>query len=121
MSLLSEAMENCILMDKRTTADGYGGYNTNYVPGAKFDAAIVRDTSLQARTAEKQGVKDIYTITTKKVLKLAFGDVFMRLSDGKCFKVTTNSDDRKTPKSATLDMRQVNAEEYTLAGGVEDE
>lgn len=121
MSLLLESMESCIIMDKRTTADGYGGYDTTYVPGAKFDAAIVRDTSLQARVAEKQGVKDLYTITTKKVLKLAFGDVFQRVSDGKYFKVTTNSDDRKTPESATLNMRQVNAEEYTLAGGIEDE
>lgn len=121
MSLLSEAMENCIMMDKHTSSDGYGGYVTTYTPGAEFTAAIVRDTSLHARVAEKQGVKDIYTITTKKVLKLAFGDVFMRLSDGKYFKVTTNSDDRKTPESATLDMRQVNAEEYSLAGGVEDE
>jgi hypothetical protein len=121
MSLLSESLENCIMMDKRTAADGYGGFVTTYFPGAEFDAAIVRDTSLQARTAEKQGVKDLYTITTKKVLKLAFGDVFKRLSDGKYFRVTTNSDDRKTPESATLNMRQVNAEEYTLAGGIEDE
>lgn len=121
MSLLLDAMENCILMDKHTSSDGYGGYITTYTPGAKFDAAIVRDTSLQARTAEKEGVKDIYTITTKKVLILSFGDVFQRLSDGKYFKVTTNSDDRKTPNSSTLDMRQVNAEEYSLAGGVGDE
>jgi uncharacterized protein YdbL (DUF1318 family) len=121
MSLLSELMESCILMDKRTTSDGYGGYITSYVPGAEFEAAIVRDSSLQARVAEKQGVKDLFTITTKKVLKLAFGDVFQRQSDGKYFKVTTNNDDRKTPECATLDMRQVNAEEYSLAGGVEDE
>lgn len=121
MSLLSEGMKSCIMMDKRTTTDEYGGFDTKYVPGAEFDSAIVRDTSLQARTAEKQGVKDIYTVTTKKVVKLAFGDVFQRKSDGKYFKVTTNSDDRKTPESSTLDMRQVSAEEYSLAGGVIDE
>ena len=28
MSLLSEAMENCIMLDKRTSSDGgYGGYS----------------------------------------------------------------------------------------------
>lgn len=117
MSLLSESMENCIMMDKRTSLDEYGGFVTEYVPGAEFQCAVVRDTSINAKVAEKQGVKDVYTITTPKVLKLSFGDVFKRLSDNKAFKVTTNSDDRKTPASATLNMRQVSAEEYVLPGG----
>lgn len=119
MSLLSEAMEECVMMDKRTSLDEYGGFVTEYVPGAEFQCAIVRDTSLQGKIAEKEGVKDIYTITTEKSLILSFGDVFMRMSDGNLFKVTTNSTDRKTPASASLNMRQVSAEEYKLpTGGV---
>ena len=117
MSLLSESLENCIMMDKRTSLDEYGGFVTEYVPGAEFQCVIVRDTSINAKVAEKQGVKDVYTITTPKVLKLNFGDVFKRLSDNKAFKVTTNSDDRKTPESATLNMRQVSAEEYIIPTG----
>lgn len=114
MSLLSEAMENCIMLDKRTTADGYGGYITSWVEGAEFQAAIVLDNSIEARLAEQQGVTALYTITTKKAVNLQYHDVFKRFSDGKIFRVTSDGDDKKTPNSANLNMRQVSAEEWIL-------
>lgn len=115
MSLLSDAMETCVLMDKRTEADGYGGYRTVYVAGASFQAAIVFDTSIQARVAEKQGVTSLYTVTTPRALTLEYHDVFKRLRDNKIFRVTSDGDDKFTPASTALDMRQVTAEEFTLA------
>jgi len=116
MSLLDQAMETCVLMDKRTVPDGYGGYRTEYVAGTSFDAAIVFDTSIQARTAEKQGVTSLYTVTTPRALTLEYHDVFRRVRDGKVFRVTSDGDDKYTPASATLDMRQVTAEEIELNG-----
>lgn len=116
MSLLEQAMEPCVLMDKRTVPDGYGGYRTEYVAGASFDAAIVFDTSIQARTAEKQGVTSLYTVTTTRSLTLEYHDVFKRVRDNKIFRVTSDGDDKYTPASATLDMRQVTAEEFKLNG-----
>jgi len=116
MSLLEQAMEPCVLMDKRTVPDGYGGYRTEYVAGAPFDAAIVFDTSIQARTAEKQGVTSLYTVTTPRALTLEYHDVFKRVRDNKVFRVTSDGDDKYTPASATLDMRQVTAEEFKLNG-----
>lgn len=114
MSLLDEAMEKCIMIDKRTVSDGYGGYTTEWVDGAEFTAAIVLDSSLQAKVAEQQGVTGIYTITTRKALNLQFHDVFRRKSDGKIFRVTSDGDDKHTPASAGLNMRQVSAEEWSL-------
>ena len=114
MSLLSDALENCIMLDKKTVADGYGGYISTWVDGAEFDAAIVLDTSIEAKRAEKEGVTGIYTVTTSKALNLQYHDVFRRSSDGKIFRVTSDGDDKKTPSSAGLNMRQVSAEEYTL-------
>lgn len=114
MSLLSEAMENCILLDKTTQADGYGGYITAWVEGAEFQAAIVFDTSIEARAAEQQGVTSLYTVTTSRALTLQYHDVFKRQRDGKIFRVTSDGDDKYTPASATLDMRQVTAEEWSL-------
>lgn len=114
MSLLSEAMTDCMMYDKRTVADGYGGYTTEWVEGAEFQAAIVLNNSMEARVAEKQGVTALYTITTSKALNLQYHDVFKRIEDGKIFRVTSDGDDKKTPKSATLDMRQVSAEEWEL-------
>lgn len=114
MSLLSEAMESCIIMDKQTTSDGYGGYITSWVDGADIDAAIVLDTSMEARVAEQAGVTALYTITTKKNVNLQYHDVLRRLRDGKIFRITSDGDDKHTPASAGLNMRQVTAEEWTL-------
>lgn len=116
MSLLEQAMDDCVLMDKRTEADGYGGYRTVWTEGADFQAAIVFDTSIQARTAEKQGVTSLYTVTTSRALTLEYHDVFKRMRDGKVFRVTSDGDDKFTPASATLNMRQVTAEEWGLDG-----
>lgn len=114
MSLLDEAMTSCVILDKRTEADGYGGYRTVWSDGAEFNAAIVLDTSMEARIGEKQGVTALYTITTTKALNLQYHDVFRRLKDGKIFRVTSDGDDKYTPASATLNMRQVSAEEWSL-------
>lgn len=117
MSLLSDAMEACTMLDRQTVADGYGGYTTVYVEGAPFEAAIVFDTSMEARRAEEQGVRSLYTVTTRRALTLQYHDIFIRQRDGKIFRVTSDGDDKYTPKSATLDMRQVTAEEYVIGGG----
>lgn len=114
MSLLSEAMEKCIVLNKQTSADGYGGYITTWTDGAEFDAAIVFDTSMEARSANKQGVTSMYTVTTGRELTLEYHDVFRRVRDGKIFRITSDGDDRYTPASATLNMRQVTAEEWSL-------
>lgn len=114
MSLLDEAMEDCRIINKRIIEDGYGGYITEYVDGAKFSAAIVLNSSMQAKIAEQQGVTGLYTVTTEKVLNLQYHDVFRRESDKKIFRVTSDGDDNKTPMSAGLNMRQVSAEEWSL-------
>lgn len=117
MSLLSEAMETCVFLNKQITPDGYGGYATTWADGAEFDAAIVFDTSIEARRAEAQGVSSVYTVTTSKALTLEYHDVFRRISDGKIFRVTSDGDDKYTPASSTLDMRQVTAEEWEVTSG----
>lgn len=102
------------MIDKITTDDGVGGYDVIYQEGAEFDAAIVFNTSMEARRAEASGVSSLYTVTTGKALTLEYHDIFKRIRDGKVFRVTSDGDDVFTPASATLDMRQVTAEEFVL-------
>lgn len=115
MSLLSEAMEKFVLLDRTTLPDGYGGYRSVWTDGVSFDAAATLDTSMEARIGEKQGVTALYTITTMKAMNLQYHDVVRRNSDGKIFRVKSDGDDKHTPKSAGLNMRQVSAEEWELA------
>ena len=114
MSLLDDAMEACVFINKSKAPDGYGGYVDVYVDGVEFNAAITFDTSIEARAAEKQGVTNLYTVTTRKSMTLEYHDLFRRVSDGKVFRVTSDGDDKHTPASASLNMRQVTAEEITL-------
>lgn len=116
MSLLENAMTACVMLDRSTVPDGSGGYVPTWTDGARFDAAITFNTSMQARIGEVQGVKSLYTVTTKKAMNLQNRDIFKRLEDGKIFRVTSDGDDNKTPSNARLNMRQVTAEEYTIPG-----
>ena len=120
MSLLDDYMENCVMIDKTSVSDGRGGFDYAFVEGAEFQAAITIDNSIQAKIAEQQGVTGIYSVTTQKSINLQYHDIFRRSSDSKVFRVTSDGDDKKTPPSATLNMRQVSAEEYTLPSTMPD-
>lgn len=110
MSLLTEQMKTCIYMVKSKQPDGYGGYIDTYTDGAEFKAAIVLDNSLEARIANKEGFNDVYTIVTPKAMQLQFNDIIKRVEDGRLFRIKSDGLDKKTPQSASLDMRVVSAE-----------
>lgn len=114
MSLLTEQMKTCVYMVKSKEPDGYGGYIDVYRDGAEFKAAIVLDSSLEARIANKEGFTDIYTIVTTKAIELQFNEIIKRAEDGKMFRVKSDGSDKKTPQSASLDMRVVSAELFKL-------
>lgn len=116
MSLLDSAMTPCVLLDKMTRPDGQGGITRTWTEGAGIKAAIVFDSSIQARTAAKQGVTSLYTVTVPKNVVLDYHDVLRRKSDGKVFRITSNSDDKKTPDTASpaLQVRQYTAEEWVI-------
>lgn len=114
MSLLAELMENFTMLDKTTTPDGYGGIVPTWTDGATFKAIANLDSSMEARIADQQGVTSLYTITTEKSINLQYHDVLRRESDSKIFRVTSDGDDKKTPDSAGLNMRQVSAEEWEI-------
>ncbi len=114
MSLLTQAMEDVVLLEKRRVPDGVGGFITEWAEGVRFKVAITFDSSLQAKVAEKQGVTSLYTITTPKNAMLQYHDVLKRLRDGKVFRVTSDGDDKITPPSASFQFAQVTAEEYVL-------
>lgn len=117
MSLMDDFKSTCAILDKRREPDGEGGWTTNWNEGAKFIAAITLDSSIEAQIAERQGVTGVYTVTTARNINLEYHDVFRRQYDGKIFRVTSDGDDKFTPDVASLDMRQVTAEEWELPAG----
>lgn len=115
MSLIDNAMEKSYIMDKTTQPDGYGGIKTTYTEGAEILVAYSFDTSTQARIAQQEGISNRYTLTTRKSVVLKFPDIIKRDRDGKIFKVTSDGSDNGTPNGAGLDLRQVEAEEWSLS------
>lgn len=117
MSLLSDALEPCVMMHKTSRDDPYGGDAIiSWQDGATFNAAIVFNASMEARIGQAQGVSSLYTVTTARSKVLEYHEIFRRLRDGKIFRVTSDGDDVYTPRAAGLDMRQVTAEEYVPVG-----
>lgn len=103
------------MMVKAQLPDGIGGNVHEWQEGAAFQAAIVKDNTLEARVAEKDGVTELYTVTVARNLPLEYHDVFKRRSDGAIFRVTSNITDSKTPKVASFAFGQVSAERWELA------
>lgn len=116
MSLISATMEPCVMLNKAVLDDGYGGEYITWTVGASFNAAITYNSTIQARIGASQGTRDLYTVFTFKEKNLDYHDVFRRVSDNKIFRVTSDGDDQKTPKTADLNLRMVSAEEFVPVG-----
>lgn len=113
MSLLEEAFEDFVIVNKSMVDDGYGGVVTEWTEGATIRGAMVYNNSNEQRIAQALGSTADYTFTVKKDLLFDYHDVLKRVSDGQLFRLTNNADDFHTPASASLNMRQYNAEQLT--------
>lgn len=114
MMLYEKMMTDCVLLEKVRTPDGLGGWTTVWSEGASFRAAILKDSTMEARAAEKQGVTEVYTVTVPKENPLEYMDVFRRVSDGQTFRVTSNMKDNQSPSFTQINFGQVTAEAWEL-------
>ena len=114
MSLLENAYEDFTILNKSIIDDGYGGVTTEWTDGATIKGVMVFDNSTQMKVAQAAGVTAAYTLTVHKNIELDYHTVMRRESDGKLFRLLSNSDDKKTPEGAGLDMRQYSVEEWNI-------
>lgn len=114
MSLLDSAYEPFRFIEKRFAPDGEGGFIPTWSEGAEFKATADFASSSLAKIADTLTEKVNCTITTSRAIVLEPMDVVQRISDGQYFRVTSDGKNKKTPVSASLDMRQVSAELWRL-------
>lgn len=114
MSLIDCMMTPCVFMVPTRTPDGSGGHMTIWEESEPLNAAIVRDTSTEARIAEAAGTVEMYTVTVSRSVHLAYHAVIKRLSDGKTFRITSDNAEAKTPVCTALDIAQSTAEAWRL-------
>lgn len=108
--LIDAFMSECAIMVKTSAPDTIGGMLNTWAEGEHIMAAIVKDNTLDARKAEKEGVTELYTVTFDKGVTLRLGDVLKRLEDGCIFRVKSNTVDSRTPSVASFQFGQVTAE-----------
>ena len=114
MSLIDCMMESCVFMVQKQEPDGSGGTKTEWAEGEPLQAAIIRDTSTEARIAEAAGTVEMYTVTVSRSVHLKYHAVIKRLSDGKTFRITSDNVEKKTPLCTALDIAQSSAEAWRL-------
>lgn len=100
----------CVMLDKRTAPDGFGGVVETWEEGAGIRLGITRNSSTEAQIAYQNGTKELFTLVMLPVLSLSPGDRVKRLKDGKVFRVTSDSRDMTTPEVAQVQFRQCDAE-----------
>lgn len=114
MALYDRTAVPCVFMIANRTADGSGGFNTEWAEGEQFFAAVVRDSSTEARIAEATGTVEMYTVTVSRSVHLPYHAVFKRLTDGKTFRTTSDSAEKIAPAFSALDIAQATAEAWGL-------
>lgn len=111
-TLLDGLAESCTMRTRTIIEDGLGTYKEAYVDGVTFEAVIRKDDTTADRIAEKQGVKESYTVVVQKGFPLAFHDVFRREKDGNTYRVTSNIKDKEAPEASTVKVGAVTAERW---------
>lgn len=106
------------VLNKSIIDDTRGGYTEGYTIGAQFEGVIVLDDSLQAQEAQKAGVTGVYTLTVDKSIDfLKWHTVICRKGDiNDAFRVVTK-DEKSTPSTTKLNLREVRLEEYEVQNG----
>ena len=114
MSLITEMMEPCKIYNKIRQDDPYGSEVIEWKEGSSFNAAIIKNSTTEATIAEREGIKEIFTVVTNKGFHLEYHDVFKRVSDGAVFRVTSDSKDSEAPARSTVQIAKVTAERWEL-------
>lgn len=114
MSLLDEFASTCVLLEKKRTSDGEGGYTVEWTDGVEFTNYQALDTSMEARRAEKEGVTSVYSALVRKDVPIEYGDYFRDGGTGNTYRVTSNPEDKQAPRSASFDLKYFTAERKEL-------
>lgn len=111
--LLEDQKTKCVIMNLSIVLDNVGGYDRKWTEGAPFDAIITESTTLESTIASLQKEIKYYGLKVDKNLPLEYHTAFKRVSDGKTFRVKSDSG-MEAPGLSALGMKQLEAEEYKL-------
>lgn len=109
--LLNEYKKKFFIWHKVSKDDDYGGYESVWTRGAKFEGILTEDNSITATIAGVDTKKNFYGIKVGRDVPLVFHSIIQRVDDGKFFRIISG-DVLNSPKMSALDMKILSAEEY---------
>jgi len=110
---LEDYFEPVFVQDWISKPDGFGGIIWGWGDGAKINVGFILNQSMEARIAEAQGIKSVYTIVSRPNCGLENTDVVRRERDGAMYRIT--SDFAESPDVAEEPMAQASAEKVVRA------
>lgn len=114
MSLLDDFARPCVIMEKKRVPDGAGGYIVEWSEGTEFTNYQALDTSMEARRAEKEGVTSLYSALVCAEFPIEYNDYFKDKETGLTYRVTSNPEEKVSPKSASFSLKYFTAERKEL-------
>lgn len=113
-NMLDEYSKSYTIINRTVMPDGYGGTITKWTDGAVIEMAESFDNSVEMKVAQQQGVTAVYSFLAKNNIILEYHTVLRRNEDGVTLRITSHTEDKKTPGSSSLDARYYEAELFTI-------
>lgn len=101
-------MEDCVLYNRSTVRDEYGGFKYDWKPGVTFKAAVEKSSTAEQMLAEQKNVSEAYTVVTERNMVLTYHDVFVRQSDNAIFRITSKP--QQAHPASTVKIAKLTAE-----------
>lgn len=114
MNLLDDFARECVLLERHREPDGAGGYVTEWQETISFLNYQYLNNSLEAKRAEKEGVTSVYTALVEQDVPIEYGDYYVDKTTGNTFRVTSNPEEKHTPKSSYMRFKTFSAERKAL-------
>ena len=113
--MLTSMFEPFVIMEAAfRVPDDEGGEAVSYTEGEEISAFARQDSTPERKRAQRDEENGKYTVITDEDVFLDYGQVIKRLSDGKCFYLTSGNRDFRIPEVSTIRIRCCTAEEYEI-------
>lgn len=113
-TLLQQAMEGFVVLNRVIVNDDLGVPSTTYQEGAAFQAVAKMIRSTEMEIAQQQGAKRVYSLYFAPVLPVEQGMILRRVRDGLTFRVNATPDTRETPAFSSIPLKYTTMEVIVL-------
>jgi hypothetical protein len=105
---LQDYFEPSFIQGWEDISDGFGGTVRRWIDGDLIYVGYILNQSMEARVAEAQGIRSVYTIISHLNSELENTSVIRRIKDNAFYRIT--SDFNETPDIADVKFKQASAE-----------